>query len=254
LKKVIARIISNDEVAEGFFKMKVASGYLGRTARPGQFVELRCSGASEPLLRRPLGVHRIAPGGIDILYRVVGRGTAILSAKAGGESADIIGPLGNGFDIGRSGPAVLVAGGIGVAPLVALAQRLKRAHVIIGGRTSSHILCGKEFRSLGCSVEVATEDGSMGHKGLATELLEDYLRAPLMDGRVTVFACGPNPMLKTVAAIARSRRIRCQVSLEERMACGAGVCLGCPVKVKPDGAYKMVCKDGPVFEASEVAW
>ena len=253
MKKIIARIISNDEVSPGFFRMKLVSGYLSRTAKPGQFVEVRCSEGPEPLLRRPLGVHRVTLSGIDILYRVIGKGTGILSGKQPGEKVDILGPLGNGFDLKASGPAVLVAGGIGVAPLAALAQKLTRAHVIIGGRTASHILCEKEFKSLGCSVKVATEDGSKGRKGLVTDLLKERLGSRGVKTAI-VYACGPNAMLKAVWAIARVHGVRCQVSLEEHMACGVGVCLGCPVKVRPGGAYKMVCKDGPVFDASEVVW
>lgn len=265
MKKVIAKIVSNEEVSAGFFKMALSSAYLARSSRPGQFIEIRCSDGVEPLLRRPLGVHRITPGGIELLYRVIGKGTSILSCKRKGEEADVLGPLGNGFDMNSSSSALLVAGGIGIAPIVALAQRLKRAEAIIGGRAASHILCEKELRSYGCYVKVATEDGSKGHKGLVTDLLKRRLE----DGRAkpkVVYACGPNPMLRSVAAITRAHGIRCQVSLEERMACGAGVCLGCPVKVRPGGEqseqserserseYKMVCKDGPVFDAQEIIW
>jgi dihydroorotate dehydrogenase electron transfer subunit len=158
----------------------------------------------------------------------------------------------------RSDKAILVGGGIGVAPLVALAEGLGGGRVIIGARTKTHIMCEEEFKALGCVVRTVTEDGSKGRKGLATDLLKDVLRTEL---KTTIYACGPTPMLKAVALIARANGISCQVSLEEHMACGVGVCLGCPVKVKTqyakDGAqydYKMVCKDGPVFNAEEVVW
>lgn len=251
MKKIIAGILSNEEAAEGFFRMKIASAYLARSAKPGQFIEIRCSEGVEPLLRRPIGVHRISSGGIEVLYQVVGEGTRILSRKRAGEEVDLLGPLGNGFEIQR-GAAMLVAGGIGVAPLVALAGKLRRPDVIIGSRTASHVLCEKEFRSLGCRVTVTTDDGSKGQKGFATDALKRLLgRGGKTD---VIYACGPVAMLKAVASIAAARGIRCHVSLEERMACGAGVCLGCPVRVKPGKAYKMVCKDGPVFDAREIDW
>jgi dihydroorotate dehydrogenase electron transfer subunit len=253
MKKIMAKITANEEAAKGFFRMRVASTYLARTAKPGQFVEIRCSDGPEPLLRRPLGVHRITAGGIEMLYQVVGKGTDMLSRRKAGDEADIIGPMGNGFDIKQPASAMLVAGGIGVAPLVALAGRLKRARVIIGARTASHVLCEKEFRALGCSVAVSTDDGSRGRRGLATDLLKDELLTKKSEPSV-IYACGPTGMLKAVAHIASHKRIRCQVSLEERMACGVGVCLGCPVKVRPGNAYRMVCKDGPVFDANEIAW
>ncbi len=206
----------------------------------------------KPLLRRPLSVHRTLRNAIDLLYEVVGIGTEALARRKAGELLDVIGPLGNGFDLGKARRAVLVAGGMGVAPLVALAEALakKRAKidVIIGARTKSHIFCESEFKSLGCDVKVATEDGSKGTRGLATKLL-----STMSHEEMAIYACGPNAMLKEVARIAKARRLPCQVSLEEYMACGIGVCLGCPVKVKT-GGYKMVCKDGPVFDTKEILW
>ena len=203
-------------------------------------------------------MHRILNGGIEVLYEVVGKGTELLSRKRPGDTVDVIGPLGNGFSVQRTArsaqrTAVLVAGGIGVAPLVALAEELKkkkiRTMVIIGAKTKSHILCEDEFKSLGCEVKITTEDGSKGTRGLATDLLRNTQYAIPN----TLYACGPAAMLKSVAKIAEAKRVPCQVSVEERMACGVGACLGCPVKVKI-GGYKMVCKDGPVFDAKEIAW
>lgn len=252
MKQLKVKILANDKVSGSFYRMKLASSYLAKSAKPGQFVEVRCTAGVDPLLRRPLGIHRITKGGIEVLYQVVGKGTELLSAQKAGRELDIIGPLGNGFDIAAPGPAILIGGGIGVAPLIALAEELGGAHVIIGARTKSHVLCENEFKRLGCSVSVATEDGSKGRKGLATELLKTALQSPGSKAPV-IYACGPTGMLKAVAQLAASHRIRCQVSLEERMACGVGVCLGCPVKVR-SGEYKMVCKDGPVFNAEDIAW
>lgn len=278
MRQLRARILRNEEVAKGFCKMRIESPELARKIQPGQFVLVRCSGGAEPLLRRPLGCHRILQNGIEMLYEIVGKGTEILSRKRAGESLDIIGPLGNGFAIDHRPqttdrrPVVLVAGGIGVAPLVALAEELDRGrdlHVLIGACKKSHVLCEDEFKKIGAQVSIATEDGSKGYKGFATNLLELELfnrRTGEPASRRTIYACGPTAMLKAVAAIAKARRIPCQVLLEERMACGVGVCLGCPVRVhesKPanrrtgepaNHIYKMICKDGPVFDAEEIVW
>ena len=269
MKKIIAKIIENKKVAPRYYRMRIESAYLGRKAKPGQFIEVRCSDENEPLLRRPLGVHRIAKGGIEILYEVVGKGTELLAQKKRGESLDVIGSLGNGFDVrGQMSEVrsqkpevrsqILVAGGVGVAPLFSLAEELvhgnrKKPIVIIGAKTKSQILCEAEFKKLGCKVVVSTDDGSRGKRGFVTDALKTFLLTTNNQELRTIYACGPTPMLKAVADIARTRHIPCQVSLEERMACGVGVCLGCPVKIKGQG-YKMVCKDGPVFDAKEITW
>jgi len=266
MKQINSIILQNNKVAEGFYRMRIESPYLAKNIKPGQFIEVLCSRSKEPLLRRPLGCHRIFDKGIEVLYEIVGQGTELLSRKVAGEYLDVIGPLGNGFDINPKSYTlnpILIAGGIGVAPLMALAQRLvdanKKVHVLIGACSKSHILCEKEFKKLGAKVLTATEDGSKGRKGLVTELLEELLARD--GGRAIMYACGPNAMLKTITHIAQEEKIPCQVSLEERMACGVGICLGCPVKVKIGGRirtekyeYKMVCKDGPVFDAEEIVW
>jgi len=277
MKLATAKILANEKVGEDFRRMRLASPYLAGAAKPGQFVEIRCTKGVDPLLRRPLGCHRILNDGIEVLYEVVGKGTKLLSQRRAGETLDLIGPLGNGFDLLATShkplATILIAGGIGVAPLLALAERLvhspqsivhrKKAKVsiIIGAKTKTHVLCEKEFTAIGYDVIIATEDGSRGKKGLATDLLKDFLRATSHEPRVTIYACGPTGMLKAVAGIAKAHRIPCQVSLEERMACGVGVCLGCPVKIKTSHKpqvtsheYKMVCKDGPVFNSEDIAW
>lgn len=249
--------MKNEKIAPNFYRMRVLSPYLAKNSKPGQFVEVRCSEGIDPLLHRPLGMHKILKCGIEMLYEVVGKGTAMLSEKKAGEEINLIGPLGNGFNIAASTKAaILVAGGVGVAPLVALAEKLSRTgrkvSIVIGAKKSSHILCERELKAFGCTVRVATEDGSRGYRGLVTDLLQDRL-ASSYALRAMIYACGPVGMLKAVARIARTKEMACQVSLEERMACGVGVCLGCPVKTKSEG-YKMVCKDGPVFNAEEIAW
>jgi dihydroorotate dehydrogenase electron transfer subunit len=281
MKQLTAKIVENKRIADNFYKMRIKSAYLGKNSEPGQFVEVRVSDEISPLLRRPLGVHRISKTGIGLLYEVVGKGTEILSRKKAGETLDVIGPLGTGFDVsrvaGRRGakrglpgggrPCVLIAGGAGIAPLPALAERIKGSGreiiALIGARTGKQVFCESEFKELGAQVRVSTEDGSRGKKGLVTDMLKDLLSAEGGARHASIYACGPVGMLKEVARIAHDAGVKCQVSLEERMACGVGVCLGCPVRVRQrtddkyrttNYEYRMVCKDGPVFDAEEIAW
>ncbi|MCX5667877.1 MAG: dihydroorotate dehydrogenase electron transfer subunit [Candidatus Omnitrophica bacterium] len=292
MKQLEAKIIENKSLARGFYKMRLGSAYLAKNSKPGQFVEIKCSEGGEVLLRRPLGVHRILNGGIEVLYKVIGKGTELLSRKRPGDTVDVIGPLGNGFSIKRNTndkrrTTVLVAGGIGVAPLVALAESLvhssklivhskrKKIYVLIGACKKGHVLCVNDFKKLGAEVIVYTEDGFLGKKGLVTDGLNSLL-STINYELSTIYACGPAAMLKTIAKIAEAKRVPCQVSMEERMACGVGVCLGCPIKVHTTStqyaiprtthfvrargrrntqyAYKMACKDGPVFNAKEIVW
>ena len=259
MQQLQTKISKNEKIGSGFFRMRIASSYLAEKAVPGQVVEVRCSAQTDPLLRRPLGVHRVVNGGIELLYEVIGKGTELLSRMKPGVLLDVIGPLGTGFNIPkRRGISILVAGGNGVAPLLFLAEKLiakrQKVCVLIGGCSRGHVLCEKEFKKIGAEVSIATEDGSGGHKGLVTDLLKDILTSRPPASATIIYACGPTGMLKAVARIARDRRIPCQVSLEERMACGLGACLGCPVKVTTAAEYKMVCKDGPVFDAKEITW
>jgi len=268
VKSIKADIIDNYEVSRSFYRMRVQSAYLAGNTRPGQFFEVKCPDGSGAFLRRPLGAHRINKDGVEMLYEAVGKGTAALSRMKKGQELDIIGPLGNGFDIEPKTQGaecrILVAGGVGVAPLFALAEALaysveriadrEEIQIFIGGKTKSHILCEKEFKKLGCEVFVSTEDGSKGAKGLITETLEIALNAIRYPLNAKIYACGPTGMLKAVSVIAAKYDIPCQVSMEEHMACGVGVCLGCPVKMKKSGEYKMVCKDGPVFDAKGIDW
>lgn len=257
MKQLNCKIIENKKIAEPFYKMRIETPYIAKNAKPGQFIEVKCSDTNDPLLRRPLGMHRILKNEIEILYEVVGKGTKSLSCRKKGEYLDMIGPLGNGFSIlSDKRPAILVAGGIGAAPLLALAEKITAnragSHVIIGAKTASQVLCEREFKKTGSFVMISTEDGSKGHKGYATDILKHLLKTIGCQSS-GIYACGPHPMLKAVAHIAHLTGIPCQVSLEERMACGVGACLGCPVKIKGQ-EYKMVCKDGPVFNAEEIAW
>ena len=266
MKDIKANILSNKEIVPGYFKMALDAPYIAKTAKPGQFVQVRCSDGFDPLLRRPLSIHRLkAQGsrlkGIEILYEVVGKGTALLSKKKTGDFIDVLGPLGNGFILPLSAKryplnAILIAGGIGVAPLVFLAEELAKKKidtvVFIGARTKKFILCAKDFKKLGTGLQIATDDGSRGYKGLVTELFKKTLYA-IRYTPCAVYACGPRPMLECIAGMCIKENVECEVSLEEKMACGMGACLGCAVKVAGN-EYKLACKDGPVFSANKIIW
>lgn len=205
-----------------------------------------------PLLRRPFGIHRVQRDVVSVLYEVVGKATEILSQRRAGDGIGVLLPLGNGFDLSRAKGRrpVIVAGGMGVAPLAFLARKLASTRTplaLVGARTASHVLCETDLRGCGCAVKVATDDGSKGFGGYVTELLESSVTAD-----DCVYACGPAPMLKEVCRIARHHSIPAQVSLEAHMSCGFGACLGCVVNTV--SGYVRVCKEGPVFDAQDIVW
>jgi dihydroorotate dehydrogenase electron transfer subunit len=265
-KQVNAEILANKKIQGRYFKMILRSPLIAKSALPGQFVMLKVGTGrfSEPFLRRPLGIHKAAGKEIEILYEVVGEGTKFLSQRRPGEDIDLLGPLGSGFDYCSRKIAIrrpiLVAGGIGVAPLLLLAERLvlvRRSQsagkiaVLIGARTKDQILCEKEFKKIGCDVKIATDDGSAGFSGRVTVLLEKQL-VNMNHHLAAVYACGPQPMLKELDRICRKNNVPAQVSLEAHMACGIGACLGCVVNTK--NGYKRVCQDGPVFRTENLIY
>jgi dihydroorotate dehydrogenase electron transfer subunit len=260
-----AKIIANKNTAEDYWHCVLRAPEVARKAAAGQFVDIRLSDGGQPFLRRPFSIHGANGQDIKILYEIVGKGTRIFSQAKPGEELDIVGPLGNGFDFGASKNQrvkvpVLVAGGMGAAPLVFLAEKLKKAPisksqtpvVLIGGRTKNHVLCENEFRRFGCNVKISTDDGSAGSKGRVTNLLENVLRKNPHPENIMIYACGPKPMLKGVSTICDKFGTPAQLSLEAHMACGIGACLGCAVNTI-DG-YKRVCKEGPVFRANQIIW
>ena len=249
--QVKAKILSNKKIKDNYLHCIFNAGKIAKDARPGQFVNIRISDTLDPLLRRPLSIHVVRGSKIEILYEIVGKSTRVLSEKKPGEYLDIVGPLGKGFDL-ESKPrvSILIGGGMGIAPLVFLAKKLKTKKLaLIGAKTKSHIHCEKEFKEFGCGVKVSTDDGTKGFKGRVTSLLKNLL--PAIDYRLsTMYACGPKPMLKEIALISKEQNIPAQISLEEHMACGIGACLGCVVETIH--GYKRICKDGPVFDAGKI--
>jgi dihydroorotate dehydrogenase electron transfer subunit len=254
--QIKAKIISNQKLHNNVWHLEFESGIIARQAAPGQFVNIRVGDGLAPLLRRPVSIHGARGLKVKLIYEVVGCGTQVLAGRKPGELLDIIGPLGKGFDYGqpvksREAGNILIAGGMGVAPLVFLAEKIKSTKplVLIGASTKKQILCVPEFIALGCTLKLATDDGSRGFKGRVTDLLKIVLKQTQAR---ELFSCGPRPMLKAVAQIAGANNIASQLSLEEHMACGIGACLGCVVSTK--SGYKRVCKDGPVFSGKELTW
>jgi dihydroorotate dehydrogenase electron transfer subunit len=280
----MSRIIFNQKISPRYYRMRILCPEIASGAYPGQFVMVRVTQLLEPFLRRPFGIHRVCqvsdnskrkiyPTCIELLYRIVGKGTLLLSEKKRGEEIDLIGPLGNGFHLAENLKlAIIVAGGIGIAPLFFLAQQLKKVEVkstkktklivFIGGETKADILCIKDFKKIGAKVAVSTENGTLGTKGIVTDLILNFLgnASPSALNNLQLFACGPSPLLHTISEIAVSRDISCQISLESRMACGVGACLGCSVPTKGSRAggneifYQRVCKEGPVFDSTTILW
>jgi dihydroorotate dehydrogenase electron transfer subunit len=231
---------------------------------PGQFVMLSpgplgAAPRSDPLLPRPMAVYRerrdAGEGVIEILFKRHGRGTALLAECSAGAQLQVVGPLGRGFGAPRAPRALLVAGGTGIASVYELAARLARSHpgavqVLLGARSAGDLMGEADFAALGVGLAIATEDGSRGTRGLVTDLLGAELGR---DAGAEVYACGPTPMMRRCAEQAASHGAACVVSLENPMACGFGVCLGCAAPLRA-GGFALVCRDGPVLEAASVDW
>ncbi len=229
------------------------SDYFASACSPGQFFHLRIDNSHDPLLRRPLSLHRCSrdEGTIDLLYCIKGRGTRALAQMLPGQHVDVLGPLGQGFP-SPLGTTYLVGGGMGVAPLLSVAQSLpdaSQATLLNGARTKSALLAVDSFEALDIPVTIATDDGSAGHRGTVSALLETM---PLPE---TVFCCGPDPMLKAVIRYCLASGISCWASVEQRMACGIGMCRACAITLSREGQTIIgrVCTDGPVFAAEELA-
>jgi dihydroorotate dehydrogenase electron transfer subunit len=267
MRMFFAEIITNKPIADGVMEMRLAApADVLAEAMPGQFLHV-VVGDERFTLPRPISICRIDRGGgrLRLVYKVVGAGTAFFAALGPGDSLRTLGPCGNGFFLEVGDKAVLVGGGVGAPPLLFLAEKLRAerpgiALVAVLGFKSAPFL-KDEFSKACDEVFIATDDGSEGFAGSSADFLEKGLASRartkgLISPGTVLFACGPRPMLKNVASFAASHGMPCQVSVEERMACGVGVCLGCPVKVKSkDGwKYMRVCKDGPVFQAEDLVW
>ncbi len=265
-----ATIAFNRAISAAYRHLGVTAPGFPGTFDPGQFVMVRLPFGADPLLPRAFSLYRIAPSPdraaptVEILYKVVGKATLGLSRMEPGHELELLGPLGNRFVLPEdTRTAILVAGGIGVPPIAALARHIRTPQsairtcvVFLGGKSSEDILCVQDFETAGWGVRVTTEDGSMGTRGLLTDILAPSLRTSDRGPR-TIFTCGPPGMLAAVARLAETHGVPCQTSVEANMACGFGACMGCAVEMRSDGSdrrYQLVCKDGPVFDSRDLLW
>ncbi|MBP5773274.1 MAG: dihydroorotate dehydrogenase electron transfer subunit [Eubacterium sp.] len=252
MKKETAKILSQNKIADGIFSMWIECS-AAKDAKPGQFIDVYVNDDSK-ILPRPISICEAKDDSLRIVYRVVGGGTKLMSTYEAGDEIQIIGPLGNGFNL-KDGKAILVGGGIGIPPMVELAKNLSekigRENVISVMGYRDELFLTDELEQFS-QVIIATEDGSTGTKGTVIDALNENG----VDGDV-LYACGPIPMLKALKDWASDKGIECQISLEERMACGIGACLACVCKTKEKDEHsnvcnKRICKDGPVFDADEI--
>ncbi len=250
--KVNAGILSSEQLADGIYSMWIEHREMAEQAKPGQFISVYCSDGAK-LLPRPISICDIdrKKGSLRMVYRVAGAGTKEISKKKAGDTVEVMGPLGNGYDLSEVKNAVLIGGGIGIPPMLALAKALDCEKTIVLGYRDAQTFLLDEFQACG-KVVISTDDGSLGTKGNAL----DAIRENGVTGDM-IFSCGPTPMLKGVKAFAAEKGIPAQLSLEERMACGIGACLACVCQSKEVDHHthvhnKRVCKDGPVFWAEEI--
>jgi len=252
MKRIVAQVISKTELMPEIYLLWLHVPEIAGTAQPGQFVMVRCGEGNDPLLRRPLSIHRTAGGEqIALLFNVVGRGTWLLSQFEESDLIDLVGPLGRGYSLQPDSTSfLLVAGGIGVSPLVFLADELLKQSKVVSmilGATSAGLLYPRSLLPPSLQLEVVTEDGTEGSKGVVTDLIADFI------GRADqVFACGPVSMYRSMLACDCVQGKAVQVSLEVMMGCGVGACYGCTIKTRR--GLKQVCKDGPVFDLNDVAF
>ena len=217
---------------------------------PDQFVHVKCGHSR--LLRRPISICDWEENLLRIVFEVRGEGTEWLSRRKAGDRLDVLGPLGRGFRMDREGRYLLVGGGIGVPPMLGCAKwTAERSTAVLGFRSADRAMLSKDFQKSCTEIFLCSDDGSIGRHGFVDAQVRDILEKD--KDFTAVLACGPKPMLKNVAAVAAGFGVPCQVSMEERMACGVGACLGCAIQMA-DGTMQHVCKDGPVFDAGEVDW
>lgn len=249
-----ASILTQTEIARDIFDMTISFPEGAKMAVPGQFMSLYCNEGAR-LLPRPISICGIDPeaGTIRMIYRIAGEGTREFSKMKPGDTLEVMGPLGNGFHK-KEKRAVIVGGGIGIPPMLELAKQLPgEKTIVLGYRDDKNLFLKEEFEKLG-TVRIATDDGSLGVRGTVIDAIREYA----VKGEI-IYACGPMPMLKALAEYAGEHDMEAQISLEERMACGIGACLGCickSVTIDPHTNVnnKRICKEGPVFDAKEVVF
>lgn len=272
----IVPVVENVQLARDTYRIRLSAPPLVGAIRPGQFLMLRIPGHSDPLLGRPFALYDTvaddsgADTGLDVVYLVIGKLTGLLAKAEAGDHVEVWGPLGNGFpDLTGKQHVALVAGGIGQTPFLAHirallgkhgyggqqpAQQVPKVSVFYGVRDAGLLAGVHDFRQAGATVHVATDDGSEGHAGFVTDLLDRHLSSDQKKPIDHLVGCGPEPMLAALTGVARKHEIPCHLSLETPMACGVGICFSCVAPVKTDDGwdYARVCVDGPVFDAAEL--
>ena len=254
-------ILSNAEVAEAHYLLRCECAEIAQHARPGQFIHVMISQDTGMLLRRPFTIYTVEGHEITMLYQIIGEGTQRLSQLSEGSQLQVLGPLGNTFNLTtKPDPAILVGGGAGIASLMLLAAALRQKDVqtigLVGAQHRARLLSVTDLESIGIVVHIATDDGSTGHHGYVTDVLIGLLSESDWS-RPTIYACGPHAMLSAVTKIAADFEVPAQIAMENRMGCAMGVCLGCvcPVRIAPNRVeYQRVCTEGPVFNATDIAW
>lgn len=257
VKQLKVEIKEVKKLKNDVFLLSFQSSHIARVAQPGNFLHLKLRST---ILRRPLSIHKIKNNLVYILFKVRGRGTKALAKKKKNDQLDVIGPLGNGFKVKNGENSILVAGGIGVAPLVFLAGKLReirnpkpeiRNTVLLGVKNKQELVCEKEFKDSGFQINIASEDGSKGYKGFVTDLLKKQLRTMDYGLWTNIYACGPKDMFYQISKIVEKyKNVSTQFSFEQFMGCGVGVCCACVIPTK--AGYKKVCQDGPVFNLKEI--
>lgn len=257
---LLAKLVKKEQLKPDIFKFSVEAPNIVKASKPGNFIEIRVTDQVEPFLRRPISIYNMdrENGILEFIFQVKGKGTKILAKREVGDSIDIIGPLGYGtFKYENYKNLAIIGGGIGVFPLYELAKCAKKdekqVSTYLGFRSKDFVVLEEEFKQVSDNFVLTTDDGSYSQKGFAIQFLEKDIDAGKVDA---IFACGPLPMLKAVQKLADEKDVPCQISLEEKMACGLGVCLGCAVKTtkssKEVPEYLHVCKAGPVFNSKDV--
>lgn len=259
-KQIFTELVKKEKLLEGLYKFSVDAKEIVELAKPGNFIEIRINENLDPFLRRPISIYNMdkEKGILEFIFQVKGKGTELLAKKKEGDLIDIIGPLGSGtFKFEGKKNIAIIGGGIGIFPLYELAKQAQNSgietHTYLGFRNKALVTLEDEFEAVSSKLTITTDDGSYSQKGFAINFLSEDMKNKKLDG---IYACGPLPMLKAVKKLAEENNIPCQISLEEKMGCGLGVCLGCAVKTaasladKPE--YVHVCKAGPVFDSKLV--
>lgn len=277
-----SKVIFNEKLNGDSYRMFINTPEIALEAKPGQFLMVRVSETNDPLFRRPFSIFRVRIThdclGVEIIYKIVGRATRLMSKLRPGEKLDIIGPLGNGFELRKDRKTqILIGGGTGIASLFMLGEVISKEQdlnliILIGAKNRDSVILEEEFRSLNAKVMVSTDDGTYGYRGFVTEMFLDLFENKKVSQDCSLYCSGPESMLKQLALICKKFNLDCQIAMQRNMMCGFGACLSCVCKIDPDHilkrrnlnsshiqiipgskfGYALTCKDGPVFDIDEV--